>query len=192
MARVSIEKQWIEFTYPCVITVNQELGFRCGYVGVPVGHILHSVGYDGIKYPTKNEILKTGWSNKVKIFAIANPDYGLDVGRLIKVHGGLTFNGPIGLDLENPDYWRQHWFFGYDCGHHGDKLDISLLSKDLPEEARAFMVKRYRTDRGTIRTLRYCIEQCKNLARQLHFLMNGEIRQELLTKETKWYETLEP
>lgn len=178
----TIEKQWIEFKYPCVITANTQLGFRCGYVGVPVGHILHGVGYDAIKYPTKKEILSTGWSDKIKVFAISNPDYGIDIGRTIDVHGGLTFSDVIGLDLENKDYWRQHWFFGYDCGHHNDKLDISLLSKDLPKEARAFMVKRYKTDRGTVRTLRYCIEQCKSLARQLNFLMNGEIRQELLTK----------
>lgn len=182
MPQFKIEKQWVEFNYPCVITINDQLGFRCGYVGVPVGHILHGFGYDNIKYPTKKEILKTGWSDKVKVFAISNPEYGLDIGRIIDIHGGLTFNGPIGIDIEDKHYWRQHWFFGYDCGHHNDKLDISLLSKDLPKEAMAFMVNRYKTDRGTVRTHKYCVEQCKSLARQLNFLMNGEIRQELLSK----------
>lgn len=188
-----IEKQWVEFGYPCMIVPNRMLGFRCGYVGVPVSHIFHGSAYNYTKYLSKKEILSTGWSDKLKVFLLSNPDYGLLIDDIIQVHGGLTFSeyweGP---ELENKDYWTKHWFFGYDCGHYTDKMDINLIPKNLPEDQARFIMQRYKSDKGTVRTLKYCVDQCKSLARQLHFLMNGEIRQEIFTKRQNWYDTLEP
>lgn len=71
-------------------------------------------------------------------------------------------------------------------------MDINLIPKNLPEDQARFIMQRYKSDKGTVRTLKYCVDQCKSLARQLHFLMNGEIRQEIFTKRQNWYDTLEP
>jgi hypothetical protein len=73
----------------------------------------------------------------------------------VKIHGGLTFNGP-GSDVDAPDEYADFWYFGYDTAHYGDKFGfatpISMLS-----------VLR----NGEYRDVTYCMDECDRLASQL-------------------------
>lgn len=76
--------------YLIAVAVN-DLGYRCGYVGVPKGDPLYGMSY------TKEEIFGAAY-----------------------VHCGLTFSGT--RNFITPD---DLWFFGFDCGHYRDAIDVS-------------------------------------------------------------------
>lgn len=58
-----LEKEWKSRGLACRVEINDEMGFRCGYVQVPKGHLMRGVEYG--KCPEE-------WN---------------------RVHGGLTFSG---------------------------------------------------------------------------------------------------
>ena len=92
------------------------------------------------------------------------------------VHGGITYSedGDGVYPVENED---NLWWFGYDCDHLGDALDTSVMS----EEER----KRYIPGDGVVRSLDYCVEECKKLAEQLSkFMPNGDRRVKQWTRRT--------
>jgi hypothetical protein len=64
----------------------------------------------------------------------------------LDVHGGLTYAGEIKNDV--------NWWFGFDSAHYGD-LCFFQLGYNLGDS------------RDVYRDKDYCIEQCKNLARQI-------------------------
>lgn len=89
MMRAEYQKPYGYGEYLIAVAVN-DLGYRCGYVGVPKGDPLYGMSYDDEK------IFDSIW-----------------------VHCGLTFSGT--RDFIEPDLW----FFGFDCGHIGDAIDIT-------------------------------------------------------------------
>lgn len=113
-------------------------GLRCVVVMTNMGH---RCGYVGV---TKDHPL------------FSNSYTSLD----FDVHGGLTYSGggenskyPVESDL---------WWFGYDCAHFGDGKDLNYVSEELKKHMFMFV-----DESETIRTLDYCIEECKSLANQL-------------------------
>lgn len=78
--RFAVEKDWITASGLRAVVIMGSMGFRCGYVGVPEGHRLHSVGYDDARQ--------------------ADGDW-------IDVHGGLTFADGGGKYPVEADLW---WF----------------------------------------------------------------------------------
>jgi hypothetical protein len=49
--KLAVEKSWItKHNLPAFVIWNEEMGFRCGYVGVPKDHALYGVGYDDVPY----------------------------------------------------------------------------------------------------------------------------------------------
>ncbi len=96
---------------------------RCGYVGVPKDHPLHGKNY--------NDVLE---------------DYD------ISVHGGLTYSSSETSE-EYPIYKKDIWWFGYDCAHYNDNLEIC--------------------------TLDFCIKECKNLANNLDEIAVNQRQQKL-------------
>ena len=74
------------------------------------------------------------------------------------VHGGLTYSNSDLLEVPSKDTW----WFGYDCGHYGDKPDLSVMPKRYRK-----IREKYADPDGIIRSLAYCITECENLAKQL-------------------------
>lgn len=101
---------------------------------------------------------------------------GLDEDERIRIeayfqcHGGITYTGggehsdyPIESDL---------WWFGFDCGHAGDRPDYEYAIKQFPkrrdELERILDIQNQRHyDGDVIRTEEYVADECKNLAEQL-------------------------
>lgn len=79
------------------VVVHNTMGYRCGYVRVPVGHPWHGMDYDQL--------------------------YDLP-GGAPEVHGGLTFSEPDKpCDKGGED---NAWWLGFDCAHSGDAQDPEL------------------------------------------------------------------
>jgi len=70
----------------------------------------------------------------------------------LDVHGGLTYAG-MRDDL---------WWFGYDCAHLGDARDPELMREELKAIMSAFS-----GDKGEIRSLDFCVNECESMAWQL-------------------------
>ena len=87
--RAEYQKPHSHSEYLIAVAVN-DLGYRCGYVGLPKKDPLYGMSYDD-----------------EKIFDA------------VQVHCGLTFSGT--RNFIAPDLW----FFGFDCGHIGDAIDIT-------------------------------------------------------------------
>jgi hypothetical protein len=86
--------------YEWEVTSNR-IGYRCGYVRVPLGHPWHGKDYDDVR------TADGGY-----------PD----------VHGGLTFAEPdadCGKGGEDSAWW-----LGFDCAHAGDAPDPELHGYD--------------------------------------------------------------
>ena len=138
--------------YRCVIILSKQ-GHRCGYVGVSNSHPLYGVDYsakiEGLKLPENEPIGKRGI-----LSLVCGSENSLDV--YFNVHGSLTFSSgskeyPVESDL---------WWFGFDCNHLDDASDIAACKEAFGE------VPLY-PSQGTIRTLEYVTQECKNLADQL-------------------------
>jgi hypothetical protein len=131
-----IEKEWESSGLPCVVLMT-DLGHRCGYVGVPKGHVWFGANYDDVR---------------------------LD-GKYIDVHGGLTYGSLAGKGYpsakENSLFW-----FGFDCAHFRDNPDYEWLKEHNPEMYNLrghFSSLRG----GTVKDLAYCVKECESLALQL-------------------------
>ena len=158
--------------YRCVVVFN-DMGFRCGYVGVPEGHPLYGKEYYsgmGISYrELENE--PAGKRGIVSILRAAyreNDDVSMDI--YFDVHGSLTFSDggkgssyPIESDL---------WWLGFDCGHCGDGKDLDLVEQLWGNDER--IKTRIKIERMypyyedyEIRTQEYVEQECKNLVDQI-------------------------
>ena len=131
----TIEKVWDHKGLKCVVLMVNDMGHRSGYVGVPRD----------------------------------NPYFGLYYGRPevrdMDVHWGLTYSS------RNPGekypvetlIGKFLWWFGYDCGHYRDGLDVEAM----PEKVAAIHRQYHSDEPYPIRDLNYCIGECEKLADQL-------------------------
>lgn len=138
--RFIVEADFIHCGLRCVVLL-QNMGHRCGYVGVPKEHDLYCQYMD------------------------------FDAVEMLDVHGGITYASD-GLGTYHVE--SDLWWFGFDCAHYMDinDFDAALKAFDDPETQRSLMIyksvqEQYPDKHGVIRTLDYCIEQCKRLAEQL-------------------------
>lgn len=92
----------------------------------------------------------------------SHPYYGKDYTDVdnIYVHGGLTYS----TSKENSNYPIESnlWWFGYDCAHWGDAKDLSMAINPAILE-----VERMYPETGIVRTLAFCMNECRDLAEQL-------------------------
>ena len=86
--------------YEWEVTSNR-IGYRCGYVRVPLGHPWHGKGYDDVR--------------------TADGDWP-------EVHGGLTFAEPDTDCGKGGD--DNAWWVGFDAAHAGDAPDPELPGYD--------------------------------------------------------------
>ena len=138
-----VETDFIHVGLRCVVILSSR-GHRCGYVGISTDHPLYGVGY----------------RQKIKNIHELNGKCPEDC---FDVHGGITYSdGEKDYPVEN----NKLWWFGYDCGHAGDAPDPNFMS----EERRKYYNPLF-YEGGVIRTLDYCIGECKKLAEQLSEFM---------------------
>lgn len=159
-----VEAQFDHAGMKCVVVMT-EMGHRCGYVGIPKGHQLHGIGYS-----KKVQILKTedmeniateraGLGQLLSCIAGKYREEYISPDMFFNVHGGITYSEGGNYPVDNPEGL---WWFGYDCSHAGDARDLNAIDD---EKIRSVM-GRLQYD-GVVRTLNYCIEECKRLAEQL-------------------------
>jgi hypothetical protein len=151
-----IEKDWTTEAGFRAVVIMGDLGHRCGYVGIPAGHLLYGVGYsDKSPHLKLDPSRSTEKMSPIQILCGAGKDMSeLNSPEYVfEVHGGLTFAGngrgkyPVESEL---------WWFGYDCGHAGDA------------PAPGSKMAEYRSGWEEVhRTLEYCVEECESLAKQL-------------------------
>jgi len=130
-----IEKVWDHKGLKCVVLMINDAGHRSGYVGVPRDN-----PYFGLYY-NRPEVRDTN------------------------VHGGLTYSSGSPFEsypIKMPTL-ESRWWFGYDCGHYRDGLDVTVM----PEEVATISKKYHDGESYPIRSLDYCIKECENLADQL-------------------------
>ena len=144
-----IEKQFTHKGLKCVVIKfdNEiaKLSHRCGYVGVKPEHPLFEVHYSEHN-ETLERIFNEQNSSETEIGNRGTVTLFLWDGKIISpeiffdVHGSITYSG--GSEEEYPTKHKNIWWFGYDCAHSCDNEDGG-------------------------RSLEYCIDECKSLAKQL-------------------------
>ena len=156
--------------YRCVV-VFTDRGHRCGYVGVPSGHMLYKKRYTDYLDISKSELddEKIGNRGMIPILSAAfDDDERARLDYWFNVHGGLTYsrdgNYPIESDL---------WWFGFDCAHYNDGKDLDLVEKYWGDDPR--IKERLKIDRefssyyedNPIRSNEYVEDECKALVEQI-------------------------
>ncbi len=165
MSRFTIEKDWTTAAgFRAVVTMGS-MGFRCGYVGVPVGHALHGADYTkptaALAAPAQDE--EIGKRNPIGVMCAAfRGGWDSSPQDVFNVHGGITFADGDGKYPVESDLW----WFGYDCGHSGDGRSDEYKEKmRLEYPDKSYM---WHEDFDDVhRTLDYCERECESLARQI-------------------------
>ena len=139
--RFVIESNFVYKGLRCVVIFGS-MGHRCGYVGVPKSHILYGKDY--------------------------NDNIGLEtIECKFDVHGGITYAGGNDYPIDTNG---ELWWFGFDTAHYGDGKNIDLAYKyELLDEKTYSILKESESMFGSdseVKSLDYCIEQCKLLADQ--------------------------
>ena len=154
--------------YRCV-TIFGDLGHRCGYVGVPVGHPLYGKECDDQIDILFSEIEGEPIGKRGVIplvLAASDPEEKVRMDLYFNVHGSLTYAGenhPVESDL---------WWLGFDCGHAGDRRDLDkvleLWGNNPRIQQRIEIDKQYPFDKDyPIRELDYVQQECRNLVDQI-------------------------
>jgi DNA-directed RNA polymerase subunit L len=149
----------------CVV-VMQDGGWRCGYVGVPKGNIFYGKNYhDHIsELESLQEKLKNtpvGKRSPLSIVFWNGESVSPEV--LFNVHGGITFADSI----ENYPVESELWWFGYDCNHCGDAVDVDRIKNVKHRQVTIEINEKYPIRDQIVRSLEYCIDECKSLADQI-------------------------
>ena len=128
-------------------------GYKCCVLFMPIGH---RCGY----------VLVPHWHSQ----------YGKNYRDIpIKCHGGLTYSSHFLMGQEFPSWW-----IGFDCAHAGDIADKESQIKYYGENEQnpffsmlTFMLEGY-DEFGTIKTLDFCEQECRNIVDQLIEMENRE------------------
>lgn len=160
-----------EYKDYCCVTIFGDMGWRCGYVGLPVGHVLYGKDCQDnleITYKEMEDELR-GKRGIVPWFfsCIKNPEDKVGIDFYFNVHGGITYAGgnerdyPIKSDL---------WWLGFDCGHAGDGKDLEKILElwgiNPHIRQRVEIEKEFYLDEP-VRDLEYVQQECRNLVDQI-------------------------
>ena len=165
-----VEKVFDHSGLKCVV-VMQSMGHRCGYVGVDEKHPLYGKSCHDYLDIKKDDIKDKVISGVFPLLsAVFDDDERVKIEAFFNVHGGITYANegknskyPIESDL---------WWFGFDCGHYGDRNDIDTAKKLFAENEEIIsqldflerIEKLYPTNEAAICTLDYVENECRNLA----------------------------
>lgn len=146
------------------VVIGTEMGHRCGYVSIPNGHYLYgkeqSEPLIGLNIGSVMEE-KIGDRGVIPILLHSmsetpNEEDSIPMNVLFNVHGSITYSNEF-AEL-GPGWW-----IGFDCRHHNDLPDPSLMS----EEYSFLNVLNHNRGTETIKTTAYVETQCKNLITQI-------------------------
>ena len=168
--RYIVEREFEHAGYKCVVTFGT-MGHRCGYVGIPKNHPLYGKGYDDYLEIKKSDIGDREISGIIPLFlACLDEDERIRIGAYFQCHGGITYAG----GGENSEYPIKGdlWWFGFDCGHAGDKADLTYAMQKFPNRQEEYITRllienKYTIEDDVIRTEEYVADECKKLAEQL-------------------------
>lgn len=165
-----VEREFEHAGYKCVVIFGA-LGHRCGYVGVPKKHLLYGKSYSDYLEIKKDDLKDREISGAFPfLYACLDEDERVRIEAYFQCHGGITFsnggegsNYPIKSDL---------WWFGFDCGHYDDGMDLELAYERFPNYRENLAIKiEFEKENhiytGKICTEEYVSEECKKLAEQL-------------------------
>lgn len=168
-----VESEFTYRGYKCVTTFT-DMGYRCGYVGIPEGHSLYGKQIASQLKVTLAELCNDESMNQVgnrgvwTLLGLPNDEEDqVSIGSYFAVHGGISFaNG--GKDSHHP-IDSDYWWLGFDCGHYGDCPDYDLLEELFGDNE---MVKHRLEDKwlyqeAEVRTLEYVQQNCRNLVDQI-------------------------
>lgn len=172
-----VEREFEHAGYKCVV-VFQEMGYRCGYVGVTKDSKLYGKSYMD-KLDIKMEEMYDKQIGKRGIIPwfcafFDDKEERVRLDLYFDVHGSLTYSDggknsdyPIKSDL---------WWFGFYCDHAGDRKDYEYTMKLFPDqEKRCKDLMRIEREcygepeerEDVIRSEEYVAEECKRLAEQI-------------------------
>lgn len=119
------------------VVLMTEMGHRCGYVGIPKENNLYNKFYD-------------------------------ELNEYIGCHGGLTYSSSE-LHCVND---KDTWWIGFDCAHLYDRPDFETakrMFKDNQKVIKSLEIMEEMTiyEFGTVKTLAFCEEQCKDIVKQV-------------------------
>lgn len=138
--RYIVEREFEHVGYKCVVIFGN-MAHRCGYVGIPKNHTLYGKNYDYHLEIKKSDI----WGREVSgIFpllgACIDEDERIRIEAYFQCHGGISYSGggtnsnyPIKSDL---------WWFGFDCGHAGDKADLDYAIQKFPSRKEIYQMQK--------------------------------------------------
>ncbi len=168
--RYIVERQFNHKGYECVV-VLQRAGHRCGYVGIPAEHPLYGKKYDDYLEIKKSDMIDRKVSGIFPLLgACLDEDERIRIEAYFQCHGGITYFG----GGENSKYPIKSnlWWFGFDCGHAGDKPDFdAVFSKFTGDMKSVILLKKisdeFPIDGEVVRSEQYVADECKKLAEQL-------------------------
>ena len=160
-----------DFTYKgyrCVVTFG-DMGHRCGYVGIPVGHELYKKEFTDYLEINKSEIENEEIGNRgiipIVISALDEDDrVRMDV--YFNVHGGLTYSN----NYDDYPVESNLWWFGFDCAHYMDGKDLELMEEywgDDPLIQRRIEIEKEYLNDYPIRSKEYVEDECRSLVDQI-------------------------
>lgn len=161
----TVERDWRAHGLRCVVLAI-DMGHRCGYVGVPESHPLFGVAYNESHKSTAGLWAKAqdgpiGRRGIVPVFCSIHSEEdlpSLDV--IFDVHGSLTYSRG---SIDYPVNTNGLWWFGFDCAHHLDGKDPTIMSDSFRK-----IHSRYTPfSDGIVRDTAYVVRECERLAEQL-------------------------
>ena len=166
-----VESDFAYKGYRCVVIFG-DMGYRCGYVGIPVGHELYKKEHGDYLDIKKPEIEDQEFGKRGVIpllFSALDNDDRVRMDMYFNVHGSLTFSN------DYPDYPVESnlWWLGFDCGHYMDGKDLELMEKywgDDPKIQRKIEIeKEYYMigDSYPVCSKEYVENECKSLVDQI-------------------------
>lgn len=147
----AIESLFHHHGYKCVVVFTQN-GHRCGYVAVPMDHPAYGVHYHDYN-----------WNDDT------DPIHQL-LEAIHVVHGGITYSEKAEHATYPTNQFDPVWWFGFDCAHAWDCVDIQTAERLLTPKQAAYVRTRmewFYTHDGEIRSLEYVQDECRKLAENL-------------------------
>lgn len=168
--RYIIEREFEHAGYKCVVIFGS-IGHRCGYVGIPKNHPLYGKDYIDYLEIKKADVVDREVSGIFSLLgACLDEDERIRIEAYFQCHGGITFAD----GGENTDYPIESdlWWFGFDCGHAGDKADLKYAIEKFPDRKEEYMARlaiesEFPIEGDVVRAEEYVAEECKKLAEQL-------------------------
>lgn len=168
-----VESEFEYKGYKCVTTFS-DMGHRCGYVGIPEGHILYGKHYGDYLDISKSELENEPIGKRgimLLMFSAWDDNDNVKLELYFDVHGGITYSDkhetyPIESDL---------WWLGFDCAHYGDGKDMDLVEKywgDDPHIQKRIEIEREYSLDYPVRSQQYVEDECRSLVDQIERLVN--------------------